>query len=58
VKGIRITLAVVLGVVAAFFLYATLTVPMISATAPAILTLGTAAAAWFAWPRTKERRGK
>jgi pilus assembly protein TadC len=49
----RITIAVVLGLIAAFFLYATMTVPMISATAPAILTLGAAVAAWFTWPKRK-----
>lgn len=50
----RIAFAVVLALVAAFFLYATMTVPLISATAPALLTLGAAAGAWFAWPKRKK----
>ncbi|MBM2823522.1 MAG: hypothetical protein HW413_2268 [Thermoleophilia bacterium] len=43
--------AIVLAVVGAFFLYATLTLPAISATAPAILTIACALGAWFLWPR-------
>jgi hypothetical protein len=31
--------------------YATLTVPSISATGPAILTVGAAVAAWLIWPK-------
>jgi hypothetical protein len=50
-NDVRKIVAIILGVVGAFFLYATLTVPAISATAPAILTIACALAAWFVWPR-------
>jgi hypothetical protein len=50
-SDLRKIVAIILGVVAAFFLYATLTLPAISATAPAILTIAFALGAWFLWPR-------
>ena len=43
--------AIILGVVGAFFLYVTVTIPLISATAPAILTIACALGTWFLWPR-------
>jgi hypothetical protein len=50
-NDLRKIVAVILGLLAAFFAYATLTVPAISATAPAILTIACALGAWFIWPR-------
>ena len=50
-KQTRKALATALGLVAAFFLYATMTVPVIAATAPALLTVAFAAAAYFVWPK-------
>jgi hypothetical protein len=47
----RKALAVVLGLLTALMLYVTLTVPSISATAPAILAVALGVAAWFVWPK-------
>jgi hypothetical protein len=47
----RKTLAIILGLLTALFLYVTLTVPSISATAPAILAVALGVATWFAWPK-------
>jgi hypothetical protein len=50
----RKALAVVLGLLTALMLYVTLTVPSISATAPAILAVALGVATWFAWPRHRK----
>jgi hypothetical protein len=50
----RKALAILLGLLTALFLYVTLTVPAISATAPAILAVALAVATWFAWPRHRK----
>jgi hypothetical protein len=47
----RKALAVALGLLTALMLYVTLTVPSISATAPAILAVALGVAAWFVWPK-------
>ena len=47
----RKALAIILGLLTAIFFYVTLTVPAISATAPAILAVALGVATWFAWPR-------
>jgi hypothetical protein len=47
----RKTFAIALGLACALMLYVTLTVPSISATAPAILAVALGVATWFAWPR-------
>jgi hypothetical protein len=51
----RRALAIVLALLTALMLYVTLTVPSISATAPAILAVALGVATWFAWP--KHRKG-
>jgi Short C-terminal domain len=47
----RKIIAVILGLVAAFFLYVVVTIPLIAATAPAILLLACALGAYFVWPK-------
>ena len=48
---LRKVAAIILAVLAAFFLYAVFTLPAISTTAPAILLIACAVGAWFLWPR-------
>lgn len=50
---LRKAAAIILAVGAAFFLYAVFTLPAISTTAPAILTIACALGAWFLWPRDR-----
>lgn len=47
----RRTLSIVCVLLFVLFGYMTLTVPMIVATAPAILTLAAATLAWLFWPK-------
>jgi hypothetical protein len=51
----RKALAILLGLLCALFFYITLTVPTISATAPAILAVALGVATWFAWPKHKSQ---
>lgn len=53
---LRVLVAIVFGAFAALMLYTTMTVPMISATAPALLTIASLAVAWFAWPKSAAER--
>lgn len=48
---LRKVLSVVCGLLFVLFGYMALTVPMVSAAAPAILMLGCGTAAWFLWPK-------
>ena len=48
----RQVVSVILGLAAAFFLYATFTLPAISATAPAVLTIACGLGAWLYGPNT------
>jgi len=50
-RKLRITLSVICILLFLFFAYAALTVPMISATTPALFTIATGLLAWFAWPK-------
>lgn len=52
-KALRKTLSILAALLAALMAYATLTMPAISATAPAIFTVALAAVAWFLWPKKK-----
>lgn len=54
---LRKILSIVCVVLFLLFAYITLTVPMISAAAPAILTLGFGAVAWFLWPKHHHSEG-
>jgi hypothetical protein len=49
--AVRKLFAVVCGIAAAFFAYVTLTVPLIAATAPAILCIAAIAGTILLWPR-------
>jgi hypothetical protein len=49
----RIVASVAALLFALLMLYATLTVPAISATAPALLTIAFGVLAWFVWPHRK-----
>lgn len=56
-RWLRLTLAVVVLLFALLFWYMTLTVPMISATAPALIAIVLSFATYFVWPkRRKEAR--
>jgi hypothetical protein len=47
----RKALAIILIAFCGLMLYTTLTVPLFAATAPALLTIALAVAAYFAWPK-------
>lgn len=53
-NDVRKVVAVAIGLFAALMLYVTMTVPAIAATAPALLTIAFAAAAFFVWPRHRQ----
>jgi len=48
---VRKALAIILIVFCALMLYVTMTVPVFAATAPALLTIALAIAAYVAWPK-------
>ena len=48
---IRKIASIVLALLAALFLYDALTVPQFAATAPAVIAIALAVAAFFMWPR-------
>lgn len=50
-RTIRWILVAILGLLAVSFGYATMTVPAIAATAPAILTIGCLIGVYLAWPK-------
>lgn len=49
----RKTLSILCILLAVLFAYVTLTVPAFEATAPALITIALAVAAWFAWPKKR-----
>jgi hypothetical protein len=52
----RITLAILCLLATVGMLAITLTSPAIAATAPAVLTLGLAAATYLVWPKRRRRK--
>ena len=50
---IRKVASIILWLTAALFAYVTLTVPAFAATAPALITIALAVAAFFMWPRKR-----
>lgn len=52
---LRWLLTAVIIIVALFFWYVTLTVPMISATAPAMIAIALSIMTYFIWPKRRRK---
>ncbi len=52
----RKALSIILWLLVALFAYITLTVPMIAAAAPAIITVALAVAAFLMWPKRRNKQ--
>lgn len=57
-RALRYTLAITLLATTALMLAVTLMSPAIAATAPAVLTLGLAAATFVAWPKRRRKEAR
>jgi hypothetical protein len=51
IKQIKIAVSILVGIASGIMTYVAMDAPMITATAPAILAVGAAAAAYIAWPK-------